>query len=281
MDGDGRADVLSSARHELRVFLQREDGSLPRRPDRRLGLGRVSLEDHMRGSGAVRTAARDIDGDGRLDLMISESSGGLTDADSVTSVYFNRDGAWDLTAPDVTLDSERSVGADQLLDFDGDGRLELLQGRIPVSVLELAEVILTRSFDAHMAMYSLSPQGPPSKPHFDRKFGVPIDFETARLKGFIPSFEHDLNGDGRLDFLHSTDGDALEVYLGGAESRYRRRAARQELPVSGVLRPGDLEGDGLVDFVLCNPRRVDAPVRVLRNRGILPGTTPRMVEAED
>lgn len=280
IDGDGRTDVLSSGRHELRVFLQRPDGSFGRSADRRLPLNRVSMEDHVRGSGTVRSAGRDIDGDGHLDLMISQSSGGLTDAKSVTSIYFNRDGGWNLDSPDFSLARERSVGADQLLDFDGDGVLELLQGRIPVSVFELAEVILTRSFDAHMSMYRLSdgPASASAEPVFERKFDVPINFDTGRLRGFIPSFEYDLNDDGFLDFLHSTDGTALEVYLGGPESRYRKRAARQELPVGGVLRSGDLDADGLVDFVLCNPRRVDAPVRMLRNRGLLPGTVPRLKE---
>jgi hypothetical protein len=280
IDGDGRADVLSSARHDLRVFLQREDGSFPSQPDRHLPLGRVSMEDHMRGSGAVRTLARDIDGDGRLDLMISETAGGFTNAKSATSIYFNREGGWDLGVPDLALAREKIIGADQLLDFDGNGRLELLQGRIPVSVFEIAEVILTRSFDAHMAIYPLAPNGSEtSEPSYERKLGIPIDFDTGRLRGFIPSFRHDLNDDGFLDFLHSTDGSGIEVYLGNQEFDYRKRVARQKLPTSGVLRAGDLDGDGLVDFVLCNPRKIDAPIQVLRNRGILPGTLPRIGEA--
>ena len=73
-DGDGRADLTSSGRHELRIFLQRRDGSFGRQPDRRFRLGRVSLEDHMRGSGAVRALARDIDGDGRTDLLTLRSA---------------------------------------------------------------------------------------------------------------------------------------------------------------------------------------------------------------
>jgi hypothetical protein len=278
IDGDGRADVLSSGRHDLRVFLQGQDGSFRTQPDRQLSLGRVSIEDHMRGSGSVRTAARDIDGDGRLDLMISETAGGFTNAASATSIYFNRGGRWDLAAPDLSLSQDKIVGADQLLDFDGNGKLELLQGRIPVTVFEIAEVILTRSFDAHMAIYRLAPNGsaPPVEPSYGRKLGIPIDFDTGRLRGFIPSFRHDLNGDGYLDFLHSTDGSGIEVYLGNPELNYRKRAARQKLPTSGVLRSGDLDADGLPDFVLCNPRKIDAPIQVLRNRRILPGTLPRL-----
>jgi hypothetical protein len=278
IDGDGRADVLSSGRHDLRIFLQRQDGSFQVQPDRQLSLGRVSMEDHMRGSGSVRTLGRDIDGDGRLDLMISETEGGFTNAASATSIYFNKAGTWDLGTPDLSLGQEKIIGADQLLDFDGNGELELLQGRIPVTVFEIAEVFLTRSFDAHMAIYRLMPSGsdPPVEPSYERKLGIPIDFDTGRLRGFIPSFRHDLNGDGYLDFFHSTDGSGIEIFLGNRKLNYRKRAARQALPTSGVLRSGDLDADGLPDFVLCNPRKMDAPVQVLRNRGILPGTLPRV-----
>ncbi len=284
IDGDGRADVLSSGRHELRVFLQQPDGAFARHADRRISLERVSMQDHMRGSGAVRAAARDIDGDGRLDLMLSETRGSLANADSITSIHFNRNGGWELEHPDFELRREQRMGADQLLDIDGDGRLELLQGQIPVTVLELVEVFLTRSFDVHLAVYRLSPDragdGPPEA-WFERKLGIPINFDTARLRGFIPSLEHDLNGDGYLDFLHSTNGSALEIYLGGPESRYRKRAARQQLDAEGVLRSGDLDGDGLVDFVLYNPRRPDGAIRLLRNRGVLPGTAPSLRSVRD
>ena len=39
---------------------------------------------------------------------------------------------------------------------------------------------------------------------------------------------------------------------------------------------GEWNGDGLPDFVLYDPRELQAPVRIARNRGILPGTLPRM-----
>src|SRR5262249_41301678 len=66
VDGDGRADLVASGRHELRVFRQREDGSFPAQPDAKLPLRRLSLADHIRTTGAVRVEPHDFDGDGRL-----------------------------------------------------------------------------------------------------------------------------------------------------------------------------------------------------------------------
>jgi hypothetical protein len=40
----------------------------------------------------------------------------------------------------------------------------------------------------------------------------------------------------------------------------------------GSIRFGDIDGDGLVDFLLFDRTRPDAPLRIAVNRGSLPGT---------
>src|SRR5262249_20068718 len=50
VDGDGRADVVSSRRHDVRVFLQRADGKFPHDADKVYKLALVSEQDFIRGS---------------------------------------------------------------------------------------------------------------------------------------------------------------------------------------------------------------------------------------
>ena len=276
VDGDGRADLVSSNRHEVRVFLQGPDGRFGETPNRLLKLGLVSLLDHIRGSGSVRCMANDIDGDGRLDLVISRTSGGITQAKAELRVFFNRNGGWDLEHPDAVFESSAAASADQLIDLDGDGRLELVRFSIPISVLEVVEIFLTRAVDVHLAVYGMGAQGRfDPNPRFRRKLDVPIDFETARPRGFVPTFLFDLNGDGRRDFLSSRDGTGLEIFLGSDATDYRKRAAHQRIETTGVVRAGDWNADGLLDLVLYNPRQPDHPIRLLINRGLLPGSPPR------
>jgi hypothetical protein len=90
----------------------------------------------------------------------------------------------------------------------------------------------------------------------------------------VPTLAADWNGDGQADLLGSGDGAAIEVWLGGAERSFSVRQARQSLDTGGRVRFGDLDGDRLPDFVLYDPRRVDVPIHVGRNLGILPGTPP-------
>jgi hypothetical protein len=276
VDGDGRADVLSSSRHELRVFLQKPDGTFARTATRTLPLARIDLDDHVRGSGSVRAAGRDIDGDGRMDLLVSETHGGVMDAASTTSIYFNDGGEWATGRPAIQLRDAKAMTADALVDLDGDRRLELVRASVALSVLELVEFFLTRAVDVEVVAFATTrptgamPVRDPAR-RFSRKLDLPVSFETSRLEGFIPTFEHDVNGDGVRDFLDSHGGDRLELLLGTRGGGYDS-AADQKIDTEGVLHAGDLNGDGLVDLVLCNPRRTDEPIRLLVNRGTLPGT---------
>jgi len=275
VDRDGRADVVSSSRHELRIFLQREDGSFPRQHDRRIFLELVNEEDHIRGSGSVRTELADVDGDGLLDLLITHSAGGIMATESRSAIHFNAGGGWNLAAPDIVLPVSGGLSADQLLDMDGDGAKELLQIKVPISLLEIVEMLLTQSVDAHLRLFPLRKGGARTPDELvERKMSVDIDFAAGRPAGFIATMEHDLNNDGFVDVLGSGDGSELEVYLGGAEPRYRRDAT-QDMDTAGRVRAGDVDGDELPDFVLYNPRDPDATLRILRNLGSLPGSRRR------
>jgi hypothetical protein len=282
VDGDGRTDVVGATRHELRVFPQRPDGSFEATPDRILPLRRVSAEDHFRGSGAVRSLVRDIDGDGRADLVIAQLSGGILNARATTSIHRNRNGTWNLDEPDTTIETENAMTAIEFLDVDADGRPELLQAHVPVNVFELVEVLLTRAIDAHLRMYGVDSEGRfETRPRRSRKLGIALSFETGRSLGFLPTLQLDLNADGFPDLLSSGDGSELEIYLGGAESGFEKRAAQQSLDTEGRVRGGDLDSDGLPDLVLYNPRRPDAPIRIGLNRGLLPGVRPRLEAVHD
>ncbi len=273
VDGDGRGDVIASTRHAIRVFLQREGGSFESAPDRVYGLGLISEADHIRSSGAVRCDFADLDRDGRVDLLISNASGGFLEASTELTVHLNREGAWKLGAPDQSFRVEGGLATHQLVDLEGDGNLELMWGRIPSGVLEFVEVLLTEAIDTDVRIHRGMSNGLfNEKPWRDWQLGVAMNFETLRPRGFIPTFDADLNGDGWQDFLSSGGGEEIEVYLGGAKRRFRKRNARQELDTGGRIRFGEFDGDGLADFVLYAPRRPGTPIRLGVNRGILPGT---------
>ena len=276
VDGDGRPDLIASARHEVRVFLRGEDGRFSTLADRSIPLARVSAVDHVRGNGSVRVGASDLNGDGRLDLLISHLSGSVLDASFRTSVHLNRAGEWNLEVPDQVFETE-GWGTDEIVDLDGDGKPELVRVRLDLSILEIVEALVTRSLDARIEIYRAGTEsGFDTKPAMKRKLALALDFGSGRARGFVPNVRADLNGDGYRDLLNSGSGKRVEVFLGGSRDPYKRRAARQSFATNGRIRFGDLEGDGMADFVLYDQRDQDGPLRLVRNLGILPGSVHKI-----
>lgn len=272
VDGDGRGDLVVSNRHEVLVFIGREAGHFSAKPDQRHALKLLSEQDHVRASGNARVEARDWSGDGRADLLLSVTQGGLLRAHTRTTLHVNRGGSWEVQKADQTFEMDGGWTATDFLDLDGDGQLEFIEVRLSSRLLDLVEMLLTRSIDPELRVYRSAQESPfDPKPALTRSLDLGVSFETQRTVGFLPALQ-DLNGDGRLDLIAPYDGSLLEIHLGAPGPALEPRAIRQAFDTTGVIRFGDLDRDGLLDFVVHDPRRPATPIRVGVNRGALPGT---------
>ena len=270
VSGDGKADIVTSTRHELRVFLQTGEGQFDRQASSIQALGFVTQKDHIRGSGGVVTTPRDIDGDGRLDLMISHVEGSFADATTSTFIFRNRDGYWNLDEPDDVFISDGALGSDLFVDVDQDNQLELVRLQLKFSLWEIIELFLSSSVDSQLMIHRLEPDGHyGKKPWVRRKISTGISFDTFRSKGFIPPVGLDINNDGYADMISSANGKGIEVFLGGGRKPYSKRTAIQKFKTVGVIRFTDYDDDGYPDFVLIDPQEFDAPVQVGLNNGTL------------
>jgi hypothetical protein len=272
VDGDGRGDLVVSNRHEILVFLGREAGGFGSKPDQRHILRRLSESDLVRATGSARVDARDWNGDGRADLLVSTTKGGLLRAETRTTLHVNRGGTWDVQKADQTFDVEGGWAATTFEDVDGDAKLEFIEVRLSLQTLELVELLLTRSIDPELRLYR-SAQATPfeAKPAHAHTLSLGVSFETQRTIGFLPTLR-DLNSDGRLDLIAPGGGSQLEIRLGAPGPAFEPRAIRQRFDTTGSIRFGDLDGDGLLDFLIHDPRHPGTPIRIGLNRGVLPGT---------
>ena len=275
IDGDGNADILAATRHELRVFLRDANGGFPKDASYTMPLGLINETDHTRGTGSVVTSARDIDADGRLDLMISHIEGTMVDTATNTRIFLNHGNGWDLAAPDDEFSIDGSVTSSLLMNIDRDDALELVRIQVKFSIFEIVELLLTREVDTQIMIHRLEADGRFGEDPWSRKkIGTKISFDTFRPRGFMPRAELDLNADGLMDFISSANGKGIEVYLGGDKGPFSRRTAIQNLPTAGVIHIADINGDAMDDFVLYDPQSSDATVRIGLNLGTLATLPP-------
>ena len=272
VDGDSRGDLVLSNRHEILVFLGHEAGGFAAKPDQRHVLKRLSETDLVRATGSARVEARDWNGDGRADLLVSVTRGGLLRAHTETTLHLNRGGTWDVQKADQGFEFDGGWVATSFEDVDGDAKLEFIEVRLSLQTLDLVKILLTRSINPQLRVYRPAQTSPfEAKPAVERPLDLAVSFETQRTIGFLPALK-DLNNDGRLDLIAPSDGNQLEIHLGTPGPALDSRAIRQPFDTTGAIRFGDLDRNGLLDFVLHDPRRPGTPIRIGVNRGELPGT---------
>ena len=280
-DGDGRADLFASDRYQLYVFRSTPAG-LPRVPTWVRSFPPFSAEEERRHLASTRlTLVRDLDGDGRADLVVDRMVGELARSRSATSIHLNGGtGADPLAPPSARIERTGGNAVMRLGDVDGDGHVELLEAYIGFGVLQAIRMLTLQHAELRLRVLSLPADGGATpRESWSDDVSFPFDFTTTRVRGVLPFIEGDWNGDGRIDLCWSDDGKLLRFRLGepdGAGPRFGPIVASVPLELSGELKAADLDRDGLPDFVAFDPLDADGRLRVGRNRGVLPGTRPQL-----
>jgi hypothetical protein len=285
-NGDGRMDLIAISRWAVWVYHTDDDG-LPSAPDRRLELVPFDEETEREWERtATQSEARDVDGDGRADLLLSTVEGGLNGGRTHSRLLLNRGEGLD---PERPADAERVMeggfSSFTFLDVDGDGRDELLETSIEFGALQIVRFLLTRSTRARIRLLELDTHVEGGwRVEFEDDLVFRLDFEAGATRGLVPMLG-DWNGDGLLDFYVPDGDDAIGFRIGaraGDTLRFESTRARVGIPLSsGQSRIADLDGDGLDEIIAFDPRTNDAPLLVLENEGRLPGTRPHLEPADD
>ena len=288
LSGDGRADlvvgVLGGAYNPLRTsaenlyYLTRGEGSAWQVRSRRL-LPVLDI-----GSESVPAIA-DLDGDGDLDLVLSNK---LDPSDLQTSFVYRLENVGTARRPAFRMRPPLDLGrrfhaAPAFADLDGDGRLDALLGqwgprlawyRGTTSGFEPADtalVTITRGSNTVPALGDLDGDGDQDLlvgessgwlnyyrntgdtrgPRFDL---VSDEFEQIRVGRRSAPALADLDGDGDLDLLVGSESDGVALFRNEGSRTLARLVRdstfRVEAPILATPAAGDLDGDGDVDLVL-------------------------------
>jgi hypothetical protein len=243
VNGDGLVDIFAGnvfgSRRTAPYFLMaRQDGGY----DVRLSLPTDINELRVKFTAALLA---DIDRDGRLDLVLgTDGDNGFTE----NIILFN-DGTGDFTKrPRVAL-LRSAFGTNQNVmdiverDINGDGYGDLVfvgTGRTPFYGGRFIQILVNQgdgTFRDESAQRLLGAYSSPTGP-----WNKEIRFA-------------DLNGDGHLDFyllmfVQTTREPVDMVWLNDGSGRFTPFRSTLLQPELGLLEATDLDGDGLLDFVL-------------------------------
>src|SRR5262249_13599170 len=276
-DGVGRQFVLVAHRYELRVSRSPPAG-LPREPTRIVRLPPFSPEEERRHlASTLLFFVRDLDGDGKADLVVHRMVGELMRSRSTTTLYMNAGAGADPRAePRAKLELSGGNAALRVEDIDGDGRPEMLEAYLGFGVVQAVRMLTLQRAELRLRVLALpaDERSPPVETWSD-DVSFPFDFGTSRVLGLLPFTEADWNADGRLDLCWGDGSGQLRIRLGEARDAgpgFGAVVASVPLAVSGELLAADLDGDGLPDLVAWDPLDLEGRLRIGRNRGALPGT---------
>jgi len=216
----------------------------------------MTASDYGVGSSPPAVSTGDLNGDGKLDLVVANSS------DSTISVLLgNGDGTFQAQATYAVGQNPRDIA---IADFNGDGKLDLAVANVNSNTVS---VLLGNG---------------------DGTFQPQVQYPTGTGAWGVAAA--DVNGDGKLDLLITNSGDTtVSLLLGNGDGTFQPHVDYQAGQGPTSLAVGDFNRDGKLDLAVADFGSSDT-VAVLLGNGdgtfstpttYPTGSAPRFVAAVD
>ena len=277
-DGDGLLDLFLAQEDRITVFKQAAGGVFKEQPDYARDFAIRTPEERKEMSSPAAVMIRDIDGDGRADLVVRKQvSQGLASATTTSLVFFGQPGGGYGKMADQVLRHEGASGVEvQLADVTADGRPDLVVPSVNIGVFAIIRILTSKTLKMNFQVFAFDPKTRKfdSKPSAERELRFKISTNGQADSQAVDLFG-DYDGDGRPDLVYGTDDEELSIFRGqpGGALFEEDPVEKIEGRAFGDVLPVDLTGAGRDDLVLHYPSTKGhrGEVVVLLNQGGWPG----------
>jgi hypothetical protein len=273
-DGDGLIDLFLAQEDRIAVFKQAAGGAFKEQPDYARDFAIRTPEERKESSSPAAVMIRDIDGDGRADLVVRKQvSQGLASATTTSLVFFGEPGGGYGKTADQVLRHEGASGVEvQLADVTADGRPDLVVPSVNIGVFAIIRIITSKTLKMNFQVFAFDPKARrfDGRPSAERELRFKISTDGQADSQAVDLFG-DYDGDGRPDLVYGTDDEELSIFRGQPGGALFEEDPVEKIDVRafGDVLPVDLTGAGRDDLVLHYPatkgRRGE--VVVLLNQG--------------
>ena len=273
LDGDGLVDLFVAQEDRVTVFRQGPGATFKDQPDYLRDFAIRTPEELKESFSPAAIMVRDIDGDGRADLIVRKQvSQGLASATTTSFVFFGRQGGFANTA-DQVLRHEGASGVEvELADLTGDGRPDLIVPSVNIGLFAIIRILTSKTLKMNFQVFPFEKEQRrfAEKASAERELRFKIstdgqaDSQAASLFG-------DYDGDGRPDLVYGTDDEELSIFRGQPGGALFEEDASEKIEVRahGDVLPVDLAGTGRADLLLRFPNTKGhrGEIVVLHNQG--------------
>ncbi len=253
INGDGKPDVIAvnNNANYLTILLNKGNGLFQ--------VNSVSLP-----FTAGTVAVGDVNGDGKLDLVLRGGSNGDTFFSGFAVLLGNGDGTFQ--SPKISGVGEGATLT--LSDLNGDGRLDIVATNYAIVGILLGNGDGTFQTETDYAVTgasfaSVGDLNGDGKPDLvvtcqtnstailigngDGTFQAPVVYASGQNTSVIA----DLNGDGKLDIVSPGNG-GLQVFMGRGDGTFPAPVMYESTQQVSAVTVGDFNGDGKLDFATAN-----------------------------
>lgn len=288
LDGDRRTDLVVYRKRGLARFFQHGDGGFSETPDDEKPLSIVE-EAAKRGKkkgldgkesdsfANVRLTIKDLDGDGYPELIATKTVGEIGVFETLRTqviVWRGSKAGWNESKPDRVIGQKGVTTDPELIDWDGDGKLDIVCSSLRMDYFTNVKRAITKSITITYAIYLQKDSFFSDEPDFTKDVSLDLDAIERRNGAENVSFEADLNGDKLHDMLVRSERGKLRIVPGKWDSGFfsgktlafdEDNAFEVAVPPNCDIDVHDLYRDGKGDaLVISSPGPDDAEKSLIR-----------------